>query len=86
MKNNKPGPLAQPKSTYFHLNITLPNELDVAIADVGNRARASGGRKIRKTEVLRALVRFMIELDVDVSGVKSEDDFFSRLRDAFLSK
>lgn len=76
------GAAAQPKSGYFHLNLTLPHDLDAALTDIGNRARASGGFKLRKTEILRSLIRLLLELEIDLRGVRTEDDFLLRLRKA----
>lgn len=73
---------ARPKSEYFRLNLTLPHELDAELSKIGYKARSSGGVKLRKTEILRALIRLLLELDVDVDGIKSEDEFLERLRKA----
>jgi len=60
----------------------LPHELDAQLSEVGFRARTSGGTKLRKTEILRALVRLLMELDVDLTGVRDENEFLRRLRKA----
>jgi hypothetical protein len=73
---------SRPKSDYFRLNLTLPHELDAELSKIGYKARSSGGVKLRKTEILRALIRLLLELDVDVDGIKSEDEFLERLRKA----
>jgi hypothetical protein len=68
------------KSGYFRLNLTLPHELDEKLSAIGARSRATGGVKIRKTEILRALARWLVELRVDLSGLKGEEDLLERLR------
>lgn len=73
---------ARPKSEYFRLNLTLPHELDAELSKIGYRARSTGGVKLRKTEILRALIRLLLDLDVDVDGIKSEEEFLDRLRHA----
>ncbi len=73
---------SRPKSEYFRLNLTLPHELDAELSKIGYRARSTGGMKLRKTEILRALIRLLLELDIDVDGVKDEDEFLARLRKA----
>lgn len=73
---------SRPKSEYFRLNLTLPHELDAELAKIGYRARSTGGMKLRKTEILRALIRLLLELEIDVDGVKDEDEFLIRLRRA----
>jgi len=34
--------------------------------------------------ILRALVRMLMELDIDVTGVKTEEEFLERLRKSIL--
>lgn len=73
---------SRPKSEYFRLNLTLPHELDAELSKIGHRARSTGGMKLRKTEILRALIRLLLELEIDVDGVKDEHEFLARLRKA----
>jgi hypothetical protein len=70
------------KSDYIRVNLTLPDELDRVLQELGNDARATGGYKIPKTMIMRALVRLLMELDVDPSGVKTEDELLERLMQA----
>lgn len=70
---------AIPKSRYFRLNLTLPEALDRFLEEVGIEAKAQGGYKLPKTLVLRALIRFMAELDVSVDGVRTEEELLRRL-------
>lgn len=67
------------KSEYIRVNLTLPDELDRVLQKLGNDARATGGYKIPKTMIMRALVRLLMTLDVDPSGVKTEDEFLERI-------
>lgn len=68
-----------PKSRYFRINLTLPDALDRFLEEVGIEAKAGGGYKLPKTMILRALVRLMAELDVDVDGVRTEEELLDRL-------
>jgi hypothetical protein len=70
------------KSEYIRVNLTLPDELDRVLQKLGNDARATGGYKIPKTMIMRALIRVLMALDIDPSGVKSEDEFFDRVLEA----
>lgn len=76
------GSSAEPKSSYFRLNLTLPHDLDARLAEFGYKSRATGGSKLRKTEIMRALVRLLLELEIDLTGVRDEDEFLDRLRKA----
>lgn len=68
-----------PKSEYIRVNLTLPDELDRVLQDLGNDARATGGYKLPKTMIMRALVRLLMSLDVDPSGVKTEEELLDRI-------
>lgn len=67
------------KNEYIRVNLTLPDELDRALQELGNNARATGGYKIPKTMIMRALIRFLMQLDVDPSGVKTEEELLERI-------
>jgi hypothetical protein len=70
------------KSEYIRVNLTLPDELDRVLQNLGNDARATGGYKVPKTMIMRALVRLLMSLDVDPSGVKTEDELLERISQA----
>jgi hypothetical protein len=67
------------KSDYIRVNLTLPDELDRVLQDIGNDARATGGYKLPKTMIMRALVRLLMTLDVDPSGIKTEEELLERI-------
>ena len=71
-----------PKNQYIRVNLTLPDELDRVLQELGNDARATGGYKIPKTMIMRALVRLLMTLDVDPSGVRTEDELLKRMMQA----
>ena len=53
--------------------------MDLARKPLRNDARAAGGYKLPKTMIMRALVRLLMSLDVDPSGVKTEDELLERI-------
>ena len=67
------------KSEYIRVNLTLPDQLDRVLQELGNDARATGGYKVPKTMIMRALVRLLMSLNVDPSGVKTEDELLERI-------
>ena len=76
--------IGEKKERYFRINLTLPIELDRVISDIGPATWSKGGSKLPKTVILRALVRMLMELDIDVTGVKTEEEFLERLRKSIL--
>ncbi len=84
MANTQIGDI--PKSEYIRVNLTLPDELDRVLQELGNDARATGGYKLPKTMIMRALVRLIMTLDVDLSGVKTEDELLERILQAIKKR
>ena len=80
MAETQPG--GESKSEYIRVNLTLPDELDRVLQELGNDARATGGYKLPKTMIMRALVRLLMTLAVDPSGVKTEDELLERITKA----
>ena len=54
--------------------------------EIARDAKFSGGAALRITQILRALVRVAMWLDIDVQGVKDEDELYARVRNAVLSR
>jgi len=73
------------KEKYFRLNLTLPIELDRVLSDIGPITWSKGGSKLPKTAIMRALIRLLVELDVDVSGIKTEEEFLDSLHQSIFS-
>ncbi len=66
-------------SDYIRLNLTLPDELDRMLQECGSNARAAREYKIPKTTIIRSLIRMLMILGVDLSGVKTEEDLLHSL-------
>jgi hypothetical protein len=66
-------------SDYIRLNLTLPDELDRMLQEFGSDARAAGGYKMPKTTIIRSLIRMLMILGVDLSGVRTEEDLLHSL-------
>ena len=64
---------------YIRLNLTLPDELDRMLQEFGSDARAAGGYKIPKTMIIRALIRLLMTLEVDLNDVRTEEDLLRSL-------
>ena len=66
-------------SDYIRLNLTLPDELDRMLQEFGSDARAAEGYKIPKTTIIHSLIRMLMILGMDLSGVKTEEDLLRSL-------
>jgi hypothetical protein len=67
------------ETDYIRVNLTLPDELDRMLQEFGSDARAAGRYKIPKTTIIRALIRMLMILGVDLSGVRTEEDLLRSL-------
>lgn len=67
------------KGKHLRAELTLPVSLDRFLTEFGARARTTGGYQLPKTEIIRALIRVLMKLKVDVSGVKDEDELVARI-------
>lgn len=54
--------------------------------ELTREAKFSGGSALRITQILRALVRVGMWLDIDVKGVSGEEELFERIRASVLKK
>ncbi len=66
-------------SDYIRLNLTLPDELDRMLQEFGSDARTAGGYKIPKTTIIRSLIRMLMILGMDLSGIRTEEDLLRSL-------
>ena len=69
---------------YYKITLTISEELDELLMKTGNLARAQGGYKLPKTLIIRSLIRLLQNVDIDLRGVKTEDEFYARLARAVL--
>ena len=68
-----------------HINLVLPQVDDHQLSEVGYQCRTQGGKRLTKTEMLRGLIKFLLDdlaPAMDLKQVSTEDDFLDRLRQA----
>ena len=70
------------KENYLRVPITMPEEMFSFLESVSIKSKVSGGRKLANTAIVRACVMAMMDLDVDVSGVKDEIELKERIKNA----
>ncbi len=74
------------KGKHYRAELTLPEALDKFLVEFGEESKRTGGYKLPKTEIIRALIRVLIKLNVDVDGVKDEDELVERIMQAIKRK
>jgi hypothetical protein len=70
------------KEDYLRVPITMPEEMFTFLENVSLTSKVTGGRKLANTTIVRACVMAMMELDVDVNGVKDEEELKERILQA----
>ena len=67
------------KENYLRVPITMPAEMFSYLESVSIKSKMTGGHKLANTEIVRACVMAMMDLDVDVAGVKDEEELKIRI-------
>ncbi|MBE0448764.1 MAG: hypothetical protein IBX64_11835 [Actinobacteria bacterium] len=70
------------KEDYLRVPITMPEEMFTYLETVSVKSKVSGGRKLANTAIVRACVMAMMDLEVDVNGVKDEEELRDRILQA----
>lgn len=71
---------------YYRTTLTIGPELDQKLVRFGQQCRLNGGSKLGRTAIIRALVMTLDSLDVDVQGVKTEQDLKIRVLEALKAR
>ncbi len=67
------------KEDYLRVPITMPEDMFTYLESVSIKSKVSGGRKLANTVIVRACIMAMMDLDVDVNGVKDEVELKDRI-------
>ena len=74
------------KADYWKMSLTLPEDLVKFLEELSTNCKKSGGFKIARTEIIRAMIRALAELDkkglIDISQVCNEDQLEERIVEA----
>lgn len=66
----------------FRVPISITKEMDAWLQELSSRMKSSGGYKLPKSYIIRALLDAAMKLKIDVLGVKTEDELVERIREA----
>lgn len=66
----------------FRVPISITKEMESWLQDLSSRMKSSGGYKLPKSYIIRALLNAARRLDIDISGVKDEHELVKRILDA----
>ncbi len=84
--SDKPAPapkegelIEQPKITMIKLSVFLNREEDAYLETLAAMAKFSGGKKLSKTKLIESMVRAFRTTELDVQGVKTDEELFERI-------
>ncbi len=74
-----PKEAPQPASAMIKLSVFLNRQEDAYLENLASIAKFSGGKKISKTKLVQAMVRAFGATELDVRGVKTDEELYSRV-------
>jgi hypothetical protein len=66
----------------FRVPISITKEMEDWLQGLSNEIKSSGGYKLPKSYIIRALLNAAMELRIDVAKVKTEEELIKRLKSA----
>ena len=78
-KTPAPDGAESPRSAMIKLSVFLNREEDAYLESLASTAKFSGGKKLSKTKLIEAMVRAFRQTDLDVRGVKDDQELLNRV-------
>ena len=75
----KKEPNLPPSVSRIKLSVFLNGEEDAYLETLASTAKFSGGKKISKTRLIESMVRAFRTTNLDMGGVKTDDELFERV-------
>lgn len=74
--------MVERKQDYFRVPITMPSGMVAYMENLGIECKKSGGHKIANTMLVRCAIRLLMDMDLDISKVKTEEELEERIKKA----
>jgi hypothetical protein len=68
------------RASVIKLSVFLNREEDAYLEGLASTAKFSGGRKLSKTRLIEAMVRAFRQTNLDVRGVKDDQELLNRVK------
>ena len=75
----KEEPTGQLDTVMIKLSVFLSHEEDAYLESLASTAKFSGGKKLSKTKLIESMVRALRTTNLDVRGVKTEEELLKRV-------
>ena len=73
------APAEQLRAATIKLSVFLSREEDAYLETLASTAKFSGGKKLSKTQLIEAMVKAFRSSNLDVRGVKTDDELCERV-------
>lgn len=67
---------------YIRVPVTMTEKMVNFMETISLKSKVTGGHKLPNTAIVRACLRVLMDLNVDVSGVKDEEELKGRIMEA----
>jgi hypothetical protein len=74
--------MIEKKQDYFRVPITMPSDMVAYLENLGIECKRSRGHKIANTMIVRCAIRLLMDMDLDLSKVKTEEELEDRIKKA----
>ena len=79
-EQRQPVPSPKPSETaMIKLSVFLNHKEDAYLENLASTAKFSGGKKLSKTKLIEAMVRAFRNTNLDVRGVKDDEELLKRV-------
>lgn len=78
-KKSKPPSPAPAEGSMIKLSVFLQRGEDAYLESLSSAAKFSGGKKLSKTRLIEAMVRAFRRSQLDVRGVKTDEELLKRV-------
>lgn len=75
----KGEPAEESKTATIKLSVFLNRDEDAYLENLSSTAKFSGGKKISKTRLIKAMVKSFSATKLDVRGVKTDEELLRRV-------
>lgn len=79
LKENMPRFRSEVPKGLFRVPISITKEMESWLQKLSNEMKSTGGYKLPKSYIIRALLDAAMSLKIDVSEVKTEDELVKRI-------
>lgn len=71
------------RKNLFRMSISITQDMESWLQGLSNTMKATGGYKLPKSYLIRGVLNAVMELDINIKGIKNEKQFKSKIIRAF---